>query len=150
MSTPFSSKDPLGMRQHDPIEKWRAEAEQREREFTEARRQREAAAAANETGPWRRHFEAKLAALEQTLRAQGEELVDLAQAMATACEAFEKMGDCLDAGREVQREEIRSLRTEIARLTARVSETAKAEAYKFARDKNDDNGPPGARYRGGT
>jgi uncharacterized protein (DUF305 family) len=142
-----SSTDPLGVRQQDPLEKWRAEVEQQEREFAEARRQREAErqrvrerAASNDAEQLRRQFEERLAAVERANQEQDEDFLELMRATEKAVEAIEAMGDYVD--RRGQREEIRSLRDEVATLRAMVTEIAKSGTFQFAREKTDDE-PPG-------
>src|SRR5262245_29584226 len=93
----MSSFDPLGLRPNDPLEKWRDAVEKQEREFAQARRQREEeqrrhaeAAAANEAARLREAFDQRLAALEARNADLETWLVDVARATA---HAFNELAD---------------------------------------------------------
>jgi hypothetical protein len=79
----MSRSDPLGIRSHDPLEKFRAAAERQEEEFAEARRAREReerrAIEASEIAQLRAEFQAELARLAER---RGVELEAVGEAIA--------------------------------------------------------------------
>jgi hypothetical protein len=84
----MSSFDPLGLRPDDPLEKWRTDAEQRERDVAHAREEQKRreqracdARAANET--WSA-FEQRLAAVEQSHNELRADAADITRATADA------------------------------------------------------------------
>jgi hypothetical protein len=89
MTTKFSSTDRLGLRQRDPLEKWRADAERREEEFARERRyeadaaaeERRVRAAAREAAV-REPLEARLAALEAGHHTLNSQVAELARTVA--------------------------------------------------------------------
>src|SRR5262245_46150728 len=94
----FKSKtDPLGIWKHDPVQRWRDNAQRQEERFAEERRKeeeeqrrREEAAAAYEANLLRNAFEARIAALEQENANLWATLLDGARATR---DAIEVLGD---------------------------------------------------------
>jgi hypothetical protein len=137
----FKSKtDPLGLRQHDPLQRWRDDAQRREEEVAEARckeeeeaRGRQEAAAAYEAGLLRNAHEARIAALEQKNAALEADLLELAHVFR---DAIERVADQrVDLSRE-QREELRDLKTEVAKLGSTLAELRGGTDFRFAREKD--------------
>jgi hypothetical protein len=139
----MSSFDPLGLRPNDPLERYREDAERREREFARARRQREReerraaeAAAANEAVQLRAKLEGRIAALEVAHKELRADLLEVARATR---EAVEQLADQrMDLSRE-QREEIRELKVEVAKLGSTLTELREQRAkdqFQFAREKD--------------
>jgi hypothetical protein len=72
----MSKADPLGVRQHDPLTRWREKVEQQEEEFAKARRERELEEQRerdeNAVTRLRAEMQAELAAVRQQFELQGE------------------------------------------------------------------------------
>jgi hypothetical protein len=130
-----SSTDPLGLRQHDPIEKWRAEVE-REAQERAAERQREeheqrAATMAREAAA-RQQLEARVAELEEQTRQLTVDLNDLARATREAIDTLADVCEKLD-----QRDEVSKLKEAISRkLREREEELKEERRFRFAREKD--------------
>jgi hypothetical protein len=141
-----SSTDPHGVRPDDPLERWRADSEAREREFAaaRARRQREEQqrlaeiASANEAGRLRLEFESRLAALERGYHAVYEDLADVARATSRAID------DLVDAREELTRErveEIKTMQSAIAKMDKTLDELRRGPAFQFAREREVEDLP---------
>jgi hypothetical protein len=140
----FKSKtDPLGLRQHDPVQRWKDDAQRREEKFAEERRheaeeqqRRVDAIAANEAAQLRNALEARIAALEQ--RSADLEYNLLEGARATRY-AIEEIADQLVELNRERREEIRDLRAEVAKLHSTLTELREERVRSFqgfAREKD--------------
>jgi DNA anti-recombination protein RmuC len=135
-----SSTDPLGARPDDPLEKWRAAAEQREREFAHERakekREEQRAVntrAANEAAQIRNAFERRLAAVEQSNQELHENFGEMARALA---ETLDLLIDKIVALLNKPRDEVRELQTEIANLRTALAEARGQKAeFRFARER---------------
>jgi hypothetical protein len=133
------------------LEQWRADAERRDQESarereTRKREQQHAfeARAANEAAQLRRAFEQRLAAAEQAICETATDLLDFARATREAVDALSDQR--VDLSRE-QRDEIRDLKVEVAKLGSALAEMREEKAkgaFQFARDKTgiDDSPDP--------
>src|SRR5882757_5954007 len=101
----------------DPIRKWREDADQREAERARARRElrreERRTVEAQETPRWCGQFETRLNALEQHNRELQEALVD---SMRATTDIFNRLGDQRVDLSNQQRDELRELKIEIAKL----------------------------------
>jgi hypothetical protein len=130
----FSSTDPLGVRQHDPLEKWRAEVERDERERERERRREEHRqrrnALTNEAAE-RRALEARIAELEAAHRELQGQIVDITRATS---DAIDGLCDCRD---EIERE----FKAAIVKIEAKITDMYEKGAeearktYQFARER---------------
>ena len=140
----FKSKtDPLGIWQHDPVQRWKDDAQRREEKFAEERRKeeeelrrRQEAAAAYEADLLRNAFEARISALEQRNADLEDNLVEGLRATRYAIEVI--ADEHVELSRE-QREELRDLRAEVAKLHSTLTEL-REERFRsfqgFAREKD--------------
>jgi DNA repair exonuclease SbcCD ATPase subunit len=135
----MSSPGPVGpLLSSEPLEKYRREAEERERVWAQAREKREReerrelrAAVSNEKWP---ELEQRLAALERAHQTTRESVLDVAQA---AEAAIDNLWDQPAALPRETKEEIRELKIEVAKLTAQVSELREHKAnFQFARERD--------------
>jgi hypothetical protein len=129
-----SSTDPLGVRSHDPVERWRSEVERAERE-REAERRREEhrerrATMANERAA-RQQLQARVAELEgQLLQLRGQ-VVDITRAAA----------DGIDALTETRNDLERELKGSIAKMQDAMTairdrgEEEARKTFEFARER---------------
>jgi len=137
----FKSKtDPLGLRQHDPVQRWKDAAQRQQEEFAEARRKeeeelrrRQEAAAAYEASLLRNALEARIAALEQRNADLETDLMEVARATNRAVEALADQR--VELSRE-QREELRDLKIEVAKLGSTQAELRVGTDFRFAREKD--------------
>jgi hypothetical protein len=138
----MSSFDPLGLRPNDPLEQWRDFHEKQEREFAQARRERKQeeqhradAIAANEAAQLRYALEARLAALEERHAHLEADVLDLARATSYG---FNAIADQHIEPSAQEREELRDLKTEVAKLHSILTELReeRAKGFQFAREKD--------------
>ena len=133
----FKSKtDPLGIWQHDPVQRWKDDAQRREEKFAEERRKeeeelrrRQEAAAAYEADLLRNAFEARISALEQRNADLEDNLVEGLRATRYAIEVI------ADEHVELSREQ----RAEVAKLHSTLTELRKERSLSFqgfAREKD--------------
>jgi chromosome segregation ATPase len=139
----MSSFDPLGLRPDDPLEKHRREAEAFERKCAQAREEMKREEQRNlrawtAKSTWN-ELEQRLGALERAHGRTRENLVEVAQA------AEHAIGSLADERFELpreQREEIRELKTHVAKLTAQVAELREQRAgFQFAREREEGDLP---------
>jgi len=137
-----SDTDPLGLRPNDRMQKWRDDAQRREEGAAEAKRQeeeearrRQQAAAAYEAGLLRNAFEVRIADLEKQIANLWANLIEGARATVDAIDRVAEQR--VDLSRE-QREEIRDLKTEVAKLHSTLTEMReeRAKGFQFAREKD--------------
>ncbi len=138
----MSSFDPLGLRPNDPLERWRDDAEKQEREFAEARRERKQEEqrradeiAANEAAQLRYALEARLAALEERHAGLEGDVLDVVRATTYG---FNAIADQPIEPSAQQREELRDLKAEVAKLHSMLTELReeRAKGFQFAREKD--------------
>ena len=125
----MSKSDPLGVRQHDPVQKWRDQMDALEEERERARRreerelrqqQRAAEATARDQA-----FEARLSALEAQNRELTGSVLEIAQASAQAINDIVDICETLD-----QRDEVAKLKAAIKTKTR-----AHEQTFRFARER---------------
>jgi hypothetical protein len=122
----------------DPIRKWREEADAREVERVRVKHERLRAERrvreGEEAAALRVQFEARLYALEQHCRELQEALVE---SMRTTSDIFNRLGDQRVDLAAAQRDELRELKIEIARLGSTCAELRERHVeFKFAREKD--------------
>jgi hypothetical protein len=129
-----SSTDPLGLRQHDPVERWRSQVERDEREAERQRRREEHRerrdALVNEAAE-RRQLEARIAALEASHHELQRQVVEVTRAAAEAIEVLAQTRD--DIERELKAM-LSKLETRITEIHERGAQEAK-RTYEFARER---------------
>jgi hypothetical protein len=129
-----SSTDPLGVRSHDPVERWRSQVEHDERERERERRRAEhrerRAALANEAAE-RRQLEARIAALEASHRELTGQVVEITRAAAEAIDVLAQTRD--DIEKELK-SMISRLETKLTEIHERGAQEAK-KTYEFARER---------------
>jgi hypothetical protein len=129
-----TSTDPLGLRQHDPIEKWRAEIERQERERQverrQERREERRAAMANETAA-RQQLEVRVAALEEQNRELQGQIAETARVTAVAVNALADARDDLQRHFE---DTIAKMQTAITAIREKGEQEAK-KTFEFARER---------------
>ena len=137
----MSKSDPLGLRPDDPLERWRADAERREQAFAPRRREREqqraAEAVATSAAQLRQEVERRLAALEA---AHADLRAALVVAMRATADGINGLADQrMDLSRE-QRNELRELKIEVARLGSMLAEVReqRVKGFQFAREREDE------------
>jgi uncharacterized protein YgfB (UPF0149 family) len=137
-----SKSDPLGLRQHDPVQQWRDYHDRRDEEIAQARgerkqeeQRREDAIAANEAAQLRYVFEARLAVLEERNAELESALAEWMRAVRHGLDALADQR--VDLSSE-QREELRDLRAEVAKLHSTLAEMReeRAKGFQFAREKD--------------
>jgi hypothetical protein len=132
-----SSFDPLGVRANDPLEKWRQDAEEWERKCALAReemkREEQRALHAKVSNEAWSALEQRLAAIEQSH----------SELQANVVEAWRATGDAISAltdhrvelSRD-QKDEIRELKIEVAKLATLAAELREQKAtFQFARER---------------
>jgi hypothetical protein len=136
----FRSKtDPLELRQQDPLTRWRDKVQRREEEFAQARREREQedqrrvdARASHEAGLLRNAHEARIADLERQVATLTTDMLAIGSALLDAVKRVAE--ERMDLARE-QREEIRDLKVEVAKLSSTLAE-GRVKDFAFAREKD--------------
>ncbi len=123
--------DPLGVRSTDPIQRWREDAEQRDAARAQSKRQlareQRRVIEGEEAAVLRAQMEMRICALEQGYRDLQSALVD---AMRAIHDTFDQIADQPVA----QRDEIRELKIQVAKLATTVAER-NAEGFRFAREQ---------------
>jgi hypothetical protein len=137
----FPKSDPLGLRQNDRGLRWRDNAQKFEEECAAERRRRERedqqrradAIAAHEAGLLRDAHEARIAALEKQLADLEANFLEVGVSL---LHAIERVSDeRVDLARD-QREELRGLQGEVAKLTSMLDELRRGTDFKFARESS--------------
>jgi hypothetical protein len=127
------------LRPDDPLQRYRDDAQRQEEAFAEARRkaeeeecQRRETAASREAGLLRSAFEVRITALEQDNAELWANLVEGARSTVGAIERVAEQR--VELSRE-QREELRDLKIEVAKLGSILTELREAKGFQFAREK---------------
>jgi hypothetical protein len=123
------------MRAHDPLEQWRRQGQQIERERAAARfadqterRHRAHAHDASEAALLRAEFEQRIVVLEAENAALREDLLLLSRSVG---DAFEQLGDSHVMVSRETREELRELRHEVAKLGSVATELRADGGFRF-------------------
>jgi hypothetical protein len=122
-------------------ERWNHEVERQEKEFAEQNRREQEQRTAVETrrvdaenAMLRNAFEQRIANLESANACLEEQLLDIIRATRMAIDALSDQR--MELSRE-QREELRELKTEVAKLGSTLAELRGGDSFKFARERHD-------------